>query len=101
MHQRLQNLQILHSGHLDILLRSWHNMHLTITQLRTKRTGCDRVCNPLPLSLPMGLYDVLKVERLGGWVRISVSRGMLVVEEKPSALSRIASRHLMPVMAYP
>ena len=37
----------------------------------------------------------------GVCVRINVSLGMLVEDVNPSSLFKIASRHLMPVMAYP
>ena len=44
----------------------------------------------------------IRLRNLNVWgvcVRINLSRGMLVVVVKPSSLSNIASRHLMPVMA--
>ena len=64
MHESLQNFQILHSRHLDVLLRSRHDMHLPAAQFRHQRTRSHGVGDALLLSLLMGSHEVLQSESL-------------------------------------
>ena len=64
LHQGLENLKVLYSCNLDILLRSRHDVHLSATQLSHQRTRCHRVVDALGLSLLVRSYQVAQPESL-------------------------------------
>ena len=56
---------------------------------------------PFSLASSWAATRFFSLKVCGVCVRISLSRGMLVRVLNPSSLSSIASRHFIPVMAYP
>ena len=64
MHQSLQYLKVLNCGHLDVLFRPWHNMHLSATKLSHQRAGGYRIGDALLLCLFVCRYKIAQAEGL-------------------------------------